>query len=522
MASLSRELLGLFGHGHLSGAQVHAVASAAWRDGWGRGDTLAKKLAKPHVEDRATNAVRDIVRAAKEAGIGSTAAQPYYVSLPWNKGELGILLPHETFAGMVREGDGDARQWCLGEEDRGSPLWTLRESWCAHPEVDIQGEAVRDVALLGIHADGVSYGSSIRAGDTKKVIVCCINVLSAQGDQRRLRRQPVFVLQSSRLCGCGCSGFHTYQRLFDAVSWSFRCLAEGVAPSMRHDTQPWTEHDAKVRMPGGSNLPLAGLVQVRGDWEWLAMCFRLRWYTAETFCWMCGASSKEDDPEYFGVFEPDATHRQGLLSHEDYLRACSAERMQPSMIFKSPGMSLDYLIVDSMHAGDLGCFADAAGGLMWAEVTCKSWHRNQLQGLLHLNSELKQYYTANKVLGLSSLYPLSLSQLKGEGGRPVLKAKAAQCRHLAEFCLQLAVKHKTGTAHRPPFSFRGERLHGREDEHLDLMIEMFQGLVRYHRRARVTPLLKGLAVKLCTGFCGPLQACTVCGGLAWRLRRSGT
>jgi hypothetical protein len=144
-------------------------------------------------------------------------------------------------------------------------------------------------------------------------------------------------------------------------------------------------------------------------------------------------------------------------------------------------MLLDYLVVDSMHAGDLGCFADAVGGLFWCEVTCKAWHRNQLNGLLYLNGELKKYYNAKKALGLSSLYPLALSQLKGEGGRPVLKAKAAQCRHVAEFCLQLAYKHKFGTANRPPFTFRGARLRGHEAEHLDALVEMFQGLVNYHR-----------------------------------------
>jgi hypothetical protein len=456
------------------------LASSAWRDGWGRNNALARKLAKPGVDaDKVTNAARDIVSAAKEAGIGSTSAQPYFVDLPHNKGQLGILLPHETFADMVAQG-GRPEKWCLRAEDRDTPLWRLREQWCSHPEVQIAGDAVSRVALIGLHADGVSYSSSIRAGEQKKVIVCCINVISAMEDGLSLKRQPCFVIQSSRLCPCGCSGYHTYQKLFDVVSWSFQCLAEGVAPTRRHDTNAWTEHDAKARMRGGTPLPLAGLVQVRGDWEWLAMCFRLRWYTAETFCWMCGTSSHEDEPEYFGQFAPDAPHRGTLLSHGDYLRSCAREGMQPANILKCPGMSIDYLVVDSMHASDLGCFADAVGGLFWCEVTCKAWHRNQLNGLLHLNAELKNYYSANKTLGLSSLYPLSLSQLKGEGGRPVLKAKAAQCRHVADFCLQLAYKHKHGTEHRPAFSFRG-RLSGREQEHLDLMIEMFHGLVDYHR-----------------------------------------
>jgi hypothetical protein len=74
------------------------------------------------------------------------------------------------------------------------------------------------------------------------------------------------------------------------------------------------------------------------------------------------------------------------------------------------------------------------------------------------------------------------SQLKGEHDKfPTLKAKAAQCRHLAEFALLLAYKHRDGTPGRPPFAFRGARLSGSEQEHFTHLINMFEGLARYHR-----------------------------------------
>jgi hypothetical protein len=163
------------------------------------------------------------------------------------------------------------------------------------------------------------------------------------------------------------------------------------------------------------------------------------------------------------------------------------QAQDPSSLFKCPGFLLDYIVVDSMHAGDLGCFQDALGGLLWCEVTCKAWHRNQRTGLLRLNEDLKKYYGANRHLNLSSVYPLSLSQLKGKDDKyPSLKCKAAECRHLAQFGLILAHRHRAGNAHRPQFSFRG-RMAGSEQEHLDNLVAMFEGLVRYHTSCAATP-----------------------------------
>jgi hypothetical protein len=85
------------------------------------------------------------------------------------------------------------------------------------------------------------------------------------------------------------------------------------------------------------------------------------------------------------------------------------------------------LIVDSMHAGDQGCFADAIGGVFWCEVTCKRWHANQRSGLVSLNGMLQSFYSANRSLGLSSLFPVTMSQIRGDRDRfPTLHAKAAQ------------------------------------------------------------------------------------------------
>jgi hypothetical protein len=175
------------------------------------------------------------------------------------------------------------------------------------------------------------------------------------------------------------------------------------------------------------------------------------------------------------------------MTSRDYLIGCAQQAQDPSSLFRSPGFLLDYIAVDSMHAGDLGCFQDALGSLFWCETTCKLWHQNQRTGLIRLNVMLKNYYTANRHLGLSSIHPLTKSQIKGKDDNyPSLKSKAAQCRHLAQFGLILANRHRSGNASRPPFRFRG-RLAGSEQEHLDNLVGMFEGLVSYHTSCSAEP-----------------------------------
>ena len=70
-----------------------------------------------------------------------------------------------------------------------------------------------------------------------------------------------------------------------------QCLKRGEAPSGRHDTDPpFLADEAALRIPAGARLPVAGLMQVRGDWDWFTQCFRFRTWNQAQFCWLCDAS----------------------------------------------------------------------------------------------------------------------------------------------------------------------------------------------------------------------------------------
>jgi hypothetical protein len=197
----------------------------------------------------------------------------------------------------------------------------------------------------------------------------------------------------------------------------------------------------------------------------------------------------EDGPMHYHDFRPDAPHRQTLISHEQYMERVVAEQSQPSHLFDCPGIRLEFLTVDSMHAGDLGTFQDAIGSLLWLEVTNKSWYRNRRVGLDALNADLNMYYDAHQDQGLSKVTPLTMSQLFAKDpGYPFLKAKAAETRHLIDFCRSLAHLHQSGNDRRPAFQFkRGNRLEHHSVLHGDLLVSLFDGLHRYASACAAEP-----------------------------------
>jgi hypothetical protein len=485
---LSKYLLRLFARGELTGTQVQALALSASQDGWGRTCPLAKHLI--NAGSRGTNSshvLRDIIDGAEKCGIFLTSAKPYKVDLPDGAGALSVFLPHEVYPKLVA--GSDLSDWCMSADDLDAQhgLGPLLKGWSEHRDVQFTGDLSK-VGILGFHCDGVSYTTTMRAGGSRGILVAAMNVVSPGDDKLRNRRQPLFVIRKARLCNCGCSGFHTLQVALEAVAWSMRCLLSGVSPARRHDDSPWTPEDQETRMTAGLRIPHAALLQVRGDWEWLVLFCRLRSYSSDSFCWMCEAT-KSPGPLCYTSFMPDAAHRATLISHNGYLLACAREEMTPSNIFNCPGLLLDHLAVDSMHAGDLGSFQDAVGSLFWVEITTKAWHRNRAVGLARLNTALNLFYTANRDRGFSKLTPLVLSQLMAKDpGYPYLKAKAAQTRHVAEFAAILARTHMHGNSTRPPFQFLATSgLAGRTQEHLQNLVDMCEGMAAYHRACSSVP-----------------------------------
>jgi hypothetical protein len=107
---------------------------------------------------------------------------------------------------------------------------------------------------------------------------------------------------------------------------------------------------------------------------------------------------------------------------------------------------------------------------------CHNLHYNRIP-----QGELSLYYAANRDKNLSRVTPLAMSQVLAKDKKyPYLKAKAASTRHLIDFSLLLARRHRYGGNGRQPFAFpAGHRLAGREQQHLALLENLFVGMSQY-------------------------------------------
>ena len=478
MLELSLELLRLFSDGTLSGAAVRRIAQAAWNDGWGRGDALAQRLVSAgNYGEYSGNIQRDILNAARLENLTEDAPETYKFQVPGPGGQprdAECVLVHEMhYKTCLRDG---VARFCLGEERLGdaSGLGHLLTTWARHDDVAL-GRAPTDVAPIGLHGDGVTYTRTIRAGATKSVYAISFNYLVGSPKQRS-RRFLFANFRKAGVCDCGCSGFHTFDAAYAVLAWSTQCLRDGVAPNCRHDGTPWSDLDRRRRLPAGTRIPLAALLQVRGDWDWFVQSLRLRHVSSERFCFLCDATHM--GPMSYRRFSPDALHRTTLTTHNAFLLGCAGARVNPSELFGCPGLEIDkHFALDSMHAGDLGAFQDTLGSLFWVECTNKQWHRTNNLGLRDLNLQLGHYYRANpnyaKVV-------MSWQQIRGGDGYPTLKAKAAQTRQAAHFGLFLAVLHARGAKGRPAFAFRASsRLAPYSAEYRRLVVACLQGLVDY-------------------------------------------
>ena len=250
-------------------------------------------------------------------------------------------------------------------------------------------------------------------------------------------------------------------------------LRSGRAPLRRHDGSAFSSKEQTKRIQGNLSCR-AALLQVRGDWEWLVQAFRLRHYSAESFCWMCDACHT-GPMSYLGV-----AWRTTLVDHAAYLTQLAREARAPSQLFGAPGFRYEYLTVDSMHCIDLGIFADAAGGLLFLELSNKTLHRTYQDGIDWLNGELDCFYSVHA--GLSQVRVTLPAIRPTDGGYPSLKAKAAACRHLGLFLVYLAQRHQ-----RIGYQIEDERLAPFSAEYQQLAVQMANFFVGYHRSCDAEP-----------------------------------
>ena len=121
------------------------------------------------------------------------------------------------------------------------------------------------------------------------------------------------------------------------LAWSLRHLAMGVHPTCRHDLTPFTSKDSRRASSEVAGKPLSHhglLVQIKGDWEFLANKVGLPSWSSTAICGWCRASSED-----WRLLESRDCGGRWSLSSEDYFGRLRDEGKAVCPIFAAPAVT---------------------------------------------------------------------------------------------------------------------------------------------------------------------------------------
>ena len=144
-------------------------------------------------------------------------------------------------------------------------------------------------------------------------------------------------------------------------------------------------------------------------------------------CWYC-SQLRENLPESDG----------DMLTSAQFFTWMREESRPISPILTVPGGGTHLIQVDWMHLVELGIGADLCGNVLWQALRRKGilTQGNIAGRLAALNGRLREYNARQKPV--NPIGRLTVGMVKAKGEPPKLKAKAAECRHLQPWCLELA------------------------------------------------------------------------------------
>ncbi len=236
------------------------------------------------------------------------------------------------------------------------------------------------------------------------------------------------------------------------MAWSAASLAAGVMPSRRHDGSPFAGDSHRAARAGQPLALRAAFLQIRGDWSQLKTSLGLVGWSGEgpskRICWQCLAGFPEAGAPDWRDPSAQAPWRCTALSHIDFLEDTAVRGAALSKLFGIPGMLLEYVEVDLMHAGDLGILQYVLGNVLFECF-------GELGGVLArpdqtLGELLQLLKTFSRELGQAQppLNGLTLPMIRKVGKPPKLKAKASETRRALPCVLRLLEVLPVDTPHR--------------------------------------------------------------------------
>ena len=269
-----------------------------------------------------------------------------------------VLNLHEALDCLISPGQEDS--FCDISDPSQTGLRTDLLHWKRRTNFDATGSLL-PIMLLAL------WGDTAPMAHRDSLALLTIKILSGA---RRIRLW-IWAAAKSQLCDCGCKGRHTFEAVWQVVSWSMRALLSGCWPRTDHLGRPWPAGStaARARRAGEPLRFHAAMVAKCGDWMYFKEVLNLRgWHgmaPSTRICYVCRATIGD---AYDTL--PSAVWRSIEVSMED-LHA--GKHGFVSGVWSIPGLVLSCIRPDWMHVVDLGILQsvmDNCFGELFAQLGC--------------------------------------------------------------------------------------------------------------------------------------------------------
>ena len=332
-----------------------------------------KRVQRDKAYDDTRNTSRGVMRELRR---DAELLPTYEMSVPmwdWglNKqrpGTVRILPPHEVLDTVVLPGQ--EASWCSIVSPAQQGFSSELAEWGDRMGIDVSGSNL-PFACLGLWGDSAPHVRN------QKDALYLLTFTVVSGTHRK--RFWVAGVSKHKMCQC-CTGRHTFDELFSAISWSCRSLAIGRWPSVDHLNVPFAPGTWRHERAGQPLKVGAAVLAKTGDWAWMKQCLGMEGWqgsgAGKRCCWICDASLDPSNENFAYNFSADAPcWKSHVTTPTWWQRASSSSDADPgsyiSKLWSVPGFRLSYIKADWMHCCCLGVLMYAQGNCMyelWKEL----------------------------------------------------------------------------------------------------------------------------------------------------------
>ena len=421
-----QELADGFVSGCVSGLRLQRMAAKASRAGAEGGDGIAKAGKSGKLPQ---NVFRDVNRCLKKSSLWP---KYYWAKIPvWDTKQEALVwkdhcffLPHEWLAKLRKMSNLGG---LVADPTRHTDIYRHVSKVAAG-----LGSPPEDYIALGLHCDGVPFGSQVFYSDSLEVF--SINFPCGEKNMRI----PFTSVQKNHLVK-----HETFNAILEVLAWSLKHLALGTFPSQRHDGTEFGPGEKHRQSVGQHCEPAqALLVEIRADWMALKQVFQFPQQNEKAgICWMCYATPGN----YKDCKSSAEWRRRRRTAVQWHLELARVGKNCP--LWSVPGVSSEVVVVDWLHCADLGVTADVCGNVMLELVDASTTAGDRKVKMKALWSEIQAEYDTQGVSKDQRFPVLRVNHFLTAKKSPKLKGKAAHVRYFVPVLNSLVQRLVQGQDH---------------------------------------------------------------------------